>query len=77
MEYENLIKLIGLCFVLIGFILFLDVFFLAYNNPEKEVCVSINDWGEAKVEMFFFLPVMFLFGLWALFLNLKDVGVIK
>jgi len=69
---RNFIKLFGICLLFIGAVLFLDLFVNAYTNPDYRICIDINYYGEAQIEMFFLFPVMFIFGTWAMILILKD-----
>jgi len=69
---RNFIKLLGICLLFVGAVLFLDVFVSAYTNPDYRICIDINYYGEAQIEMFFLVPIMFIVGVWAMILVLKD-----
>lgn len=59
------------------FLLFIQMamwhlFLTAYFNPSKSVCVFIDRFGEADLEFWIIMPILFILGLFALILNYKE-----
>ena len=66
MDYRQLVILIGVSFLMVSHILFVQAFYTAYSNPDKKVVIAINDYGEAKVEAFLILPLTSIIGTFSL-----------
>ena len=69
---RELVKMIGV-FLLFGMFLTLYIVFLgAYQNPEKAAIVYINRFNEAGIEFYLLFPVVFILGLFSVYLCFRD-----
>jgi len=49
----------------------------AYLNPEKNVLVTVNEYGEAKIEMFLIIPLITILGFVTLYLAHKEYDKLR
>lgn len=68
----KIIQLFGTAMLFAVFLVMLWTFYTAYFNPSKTTLVDINSIGEAQIEAWIIMPMVLIFGLLSLLINLYD-----
>lgn len=72
MIQRNKLIFIGTSFMLAFTLVLILTFIYAYINSEKTVKITINEYGEANIEMFIVIPFVLVMSLITFYLSYKN-----
>ena len=70
---KDKIKLFGIGMLYATTLTFIAAFIIAYFNSGKTVLISINQIGEANIEMWIVMPMVLIFGTLSLIIEIYDL----
>lgn len=73
-KLKKFITLFGVMWLFGMFLLQYNLFLTAYHNPDKKVCITIDDYNEADIEHFIVMPSLFIFGLLSIVFVRQEVS---